>query len=241
LKGVRGRLSSVKRDIDDTGESLHDVSESALESKFKAKLIDQESLVSTRYQLAQIAGARATLDAREEELVALTEELDREVDSLRGLKGEDGSQRAVVTAEVARLRHEIDQAHLNVLRQRHERDALARADQAIAHAIARYDGLIAAIESAPLLRALRTRLTIAFVPYENLGNAQKGAAVYGCRLSVVWCPRIGTVGELLDGEVTARHPLFGSDMRGQMVELLLDDAGWATESVLHVGRRPLGI
>jgi len=64
----------------------------------------------------------------------------------------------------------------------------------------------------------------ALEPYENLDGVTNGTALYGCRLAMVGCHQVGTVIEVLPGEVTFKHPHRDSDVRGQMVELRMTDA-----------------
>ena len=51
--------------------------------------------------------------------------------------------------------------------------------------------------------------------------------------------RRGTVVEVLPGEVQFKHPHRDKMLRGQMVELKLEDRDSATDDVLFVGHRPL--
>jgi hypothetical protein len=82
-------------------------------------------------------------------------------------------------------------------------------------------------------------LTIAFVPYHTLDDIAAGDPVFGCAAQVVWCTPVGRVGATIEGEVTAKHPVYGSDLRGKFVRLELDSADRAQDSVLHVGRPPM--
>ena len=47
--------------------------------------------------------------------------------------------------------------------------------------------------------------------------------------------------EVLRGEITFKHPHRDQMLRGQMVELRMTDPDAATDDVMFVGSRPLGI
>lgn len=86
----------------------------------------------------------------------------------------------------------------------------------------------------------RERLERAFVPSRTLARAAPGAGVYACRLAMLFCRRIGSVLELLPGEVTFEHPYRRAHVRGRMVELALDEpAATLDHDVLFVGGAPL--
>jgi len=106
-------------------------------------------------------------------------------------------------------------------------------------ALARQDKLLATIKQTSYLRALDDHAQVAFVPYDNLGKLSKGDVLYGCKVGMIFCHKVGTVLEILPGEVQFKHPQRDKQLRGQMVELQLADAAAATDDVLFVGGRPL--
>jgi len=107
-------------------------------------------------------------------------------------------------------------------------------------ALDRQDAIIAGLQSSPYLRALADGAQVAFVPYANLSNVSKGTTLYACSLGMFWCHDVGKVVEVLPGEVTFKHPHKDQMLRGQMVELKLDN-GAAQEDVLFAGGKPLGL
>jgi hypothetical protein len=56
---------------------------------------------------------------------------------------------------------------------------------------------------------------------------------------MVICHKVGSVLEVLPGEVQFKHPHKDKMLRGQMVELKLDNSSAAEDDVLFVGGRPL--
>jgi hypothetical protein len=67
---------------------------------------------------------------------------------------------------------------------------------------------------------------------------KKGDPVYGCAFSLVWCKEVGTVVNVLEGEVAAKHPLLNRDMRGLMAEIKLTEERWGEELAFYVGSAP---
>jgi hypothetical protein len=58
-------------------------------------------------------------------------------------------------------------------------------------------------------------------------------------MTMIFCKKVGTVLDILPGEVQFKHPNKDKQLRGQMVELKLDSAESATDDVLFVGGRPM--
>jgi len=107
--------------------------------------------------------------------------------------------------------------------------------------IKRYDALIGQIQGSAYIQAMDSKVTVAFVPYENLDNIEDGMSIYACRWGLIWCREVGTVGPQLKGEVTDTHPQTGNSLRGVMIEMRLDDREAAEERALFVGKRPFWI
>ena len=96
---------------------------------------------------------------------------------------------------------------------------------------------------AAYLRAVEDHASVAFVPYGNLSKVDKGTDVYACKVGMVFCYHVGEVLEVLPGEVQFKHPHRDKMLRGQMVEMKLDedDEDAAAGDVLYVGGKPLFI
>jgi hypothetical protein len=56
---------------------------------------------------------------------------------------------------------------------------------------------------------------------------------------MVMCHRVGSVIEVLPGEITLRHPHRERQLRGRMIELSLDEPEAARDDVLFLGGAPL--
>ncbi len=101
--------------------------------------------------------------------------------------------------------------------------------------LARQRALLAEVEGRPLYRAMKAATDVAFIPYDQLPAVGPGAAVVACTWSIFACTRVGTVGEILPGEVVTEDP-WGQRARGQYAVLELHDPEAIREKVLRVRR-----
>ena len=131
-----------------------------------------------------------------------------------------------------KIKQEYEVSRLDTQRAIETRDTLRIA-------LEREDKLLASLKQSSYLRAMADHAQVAFVPYGNLHTVDKGTSLYGCKLGMVWCHEVGKILEILPGEVSFKHPHRDKMLRGQMVELQLDDTDSATDDVLFVGGRPL--
>jgi hypothetical protein len=141
--------------------------------------------------------------------------------------------------EVLTMKRDYDRSRLEAARARATKAALGKSLAHLDAAIARVDALVKTIDDSPYLRALDRHAAIAFVPYENVSAATPGAKVYACSANFMFCKKVGYVLEILEGEVTSRHPTQATDVRGVLVEMDLSDLHDAESVVLHLGRAPL--
>ena len=113
----------------------------------------------------------------------------------------------------------------------------ARGDRAlrtVAHnAAAAQRELLVELEAKPLYRAMTATTDIAFVPYTQLDKLTPGATILACTWSVFNCHDVGTVTEIVPGEVVTQDP-WGEIARGQYAVLSLDDKAAIRERVLRV-------
>lgn len=240
-----------------------DMSYEQLAEEYKANLIDRQAFVDGTYTLTQVDNARLTRESRKIQAAARREQLMREVAALESVLdepakdedgpdgGEDGGVAEFVelpldpttplTFEVLAMLREYRASSLEAAKLRAEHESVDERIAMLDASIARYEQMEAEIKRSPYLRAMEQKVAIAFVPYENLEDAQAGTKIYGCSLGLIWCRQVGSIAQVLEGEVTATHPLYNEQVRGQMVELQLDDPTWAEKKALFTGRAPLFI
>ncbi len=116
--------------------------------------------------------------------------------------------------------------------------ATARRDTAAAN-LAHRDQMIAVVKASPYLRAAAGGAVMAVAPYGHLDEVGVGTAVYACKLQMVWCRQVGTVTDVLRGDVTFDHPHRNRKLVGRMLELRLSDRAAERAEVLFVGGAPL--
>ncbi|MGE0402727.1 MAG: hypothetical protein AB7T06_38845 [Kofleriaceae bacterium] len=93
--------------------------------------------------------------------------------------------------------------------------------------------LLAELENRPLYRAMKKATDVAFVPYDQLSSVKPGASVVACAWAVFVCDKVGTIGELVPGEIATQDP-WGEIARGQYAVLHLVDPDAVRERVLRV-------
>jgi hypothetical protein len=214
---------------------------------FAARLITKEDAARASQQTADLAGANLGLDVKGVELDTNVSALGRDIESLSvadaTLRASQGGPRpdGAMSQEVLTMKHEFDRSKLEAARARSTRKSLEKTRAGLDAAITRYDGLLKSIKDSPYLRAVDKHVTIAFVPYDNIGSVRPGAKIYACRANFVFCRNIGRVADVLEGEVTGKHPTQSIEVRGVLVEMELDDLREAESPVLHFGSAPLFI
>jgi hypothetical protein len=93
--------------------------------------------------------------------------------------------------------------------------------------------LLHELESRPLYRATQQNTDVAFAPYDHLRRLAIGDEVYACAWSIFACHVVGTVTEIVSGEVITQDP-WGALARGQYVILDMRDRSALFERVLRV-------
>lgn len=191
-----------------------------------------QKVVESSTQLADAKLRNSQLETEKIEIEAKLAEIERTVVSTDKLLAEaPQSPNWEVQAEIEELRLTKDNAigQKAPLAQRQESLKLRKADQ---------EAVVKRLEAAPYLRAINSKVVLAFVPYQNLRNVKIGTKLYACSWGLVACSNVGKVTAVLDGEVTEQHPHDESIQRGVMVEIDVSSAA-AGESVLFAGSKPL--
>lgn len=192
----------------------------------------RDELMSEREQLkAELAGI--------ERILELNADFQKEFESAAKATTPGARSAQVYEALVARRAYgeSIIERERSVAR----KQVIGRRIERLDSSIARYDKLIHEIQSSAYIAATEKKVTVAFVPYENLDNVEAGMPIYACRWGLVMCREVGVVRTQLSGEVTDSHPQTGSSLRGVMVEIDLDDREAAGEKSLFVGKKPFWI
>jgi hypothetical protein len=144
--------------------------------------------------------------------------------------------RALDTPEMFSQRENLTRVRIEVLRYEAERRGRAAQMQADLESLARLDELITQLEARPVFRAAEGKQNVAFVTYKEMAGISPGSDVVRCEMwGIIGCKRVGTVSELLPGEVTMADP-WGTVGRGQYALLDLTDSSAAQSRSLRVRR-----
>ena len=231
--GYAGERSRIRK----SNRAFAKQSKAQMSQEYAARLIDRSEYLQGAFQLGQIATSNLSLAERQVEFETRAAEIDGEARALEAIlsqKQAEAGGNGSLSYEVLKVKQEYDQSRLDTQKAIESRAALKES-------LARYDAILTSIKRSPWLRAADHTADVAFVPYSNLDEVKVGSSVYACGLEMIFCYQVGTVHELLPGEVTFKHPFREKDLRGQMVELKLDadEKGAVAKSVLFVGGRPM--
>jgi len=221
----------TRKKIESSNAAYASESRRRMKREYAAGMIDRSDMLNGKFQLAQISGSNLSLAERQAEYETRAEELETEAGALEDLLNETGGEEAL-SFEVLQIKQEYQQSRLESLKAIEDREALQAA-------LIRQDEVLAGLRSSPYLRALADEAQVAFVPYDNMQNLSPGAELHSCKLEMIFCHRVGSVIEVLPGEVTFKHPHREKIVRGQLVELDLDEDAAAEKDVLFVGGSPL--
>lgn len=144
----------------------------------------------------------------------------------------DGAPGGPLLPEVATSVDRDMRVELELIKLHGERRALVAERAIAADALRRMDDLLAQLKNRPIYRAVQAQTEIAFVPYNQLKGVRAGSTVYACTAVVFACHPVGTVKEVVAGEVIAQDP-WSEVARGQYVVLDLVDHEAAQEKVLR--------
>jgi hypothetical protein len=223
--------SSTRAQIKKSNSAYATAQQRRMAEEWKAGLIDRDAMLNGKFQIAQISGSNLSLAERQAEYETRAQDLDSQTRSLEALLTDESAEGSL-SYDVLKIKQEFEQSRLETARAVQNRDMLKAA-------LTREDKLLDSLKKSGYLKAIADEAHVAFVPYANLNNVKKGEPVYGCWLTMVFCGKVGTVLEVLPGEVQFKHPTRDKMLRGQIVEMKLDDSEDVTDEVLFVGGRPL--
>lgn len=230
---LANQAASTRSRIKKANSAYATAAQRRMAEEWKAGLIDRDSMLNGKFQQAQISSSNLSLAERQAEYETRAADLESQTKSLEALLDEAGHDGGSMSYDVLRIKQEYEASRLETQRAIENRDMLKSS-------LIREDKLLNALKQSSYIKAMADGAQVAFVPYSNLKNVSKGAGVYGCALTMVFCRKVGTVIEVIPGEVQSKHPNRDKMLRGQMIELKLEGDS-ATDDVLFVGGRPLFI
>jgi hypothetical protein len=134
----------------------------------------------------------------------------------------------LLTRQEQMIRVELELVHIDS----EKRSKLAQRS-ALTERIAKIDELATELKSRPLFQAAEKSIDMAFVPYTQIDGVTRGATVYSCVWGLFMCRPVGTVSEVVPGEVILPDP-WGNPTRGQYAVLNLQDREAARAKTLRV-------
>ncbi len=204
---------------------------STMEKDYKLGLVNRDSMLAGKYQQAQISSANLSLAERQAEFDVRAAELAAQTQSLDALLS-DKSQSAALSYDVLKIARDYETSKLSLAREMGNRDRIKKALQ-------RQDQIIKGVTSSAYMRAVDDNATVALVPYSNLKNIEAGTSLYACRVAMLVCREVGTVKEILPGEITVKEPNRDSVVRGRMISMQMSEPEAAENEVLFAGGPPL--
>lgn len=167
-------------------------------------LENERSLHQVRTTMQQAASAQESLAGH---APAMPETLSREAEMVR------------IELEIARI----------------ESDARAKKfeKKLLDDKMAMLDDLDAQMKTRPAFRASERSMDVAFVPYTQMNGVFAGAVVHECVWGIFNCKAVGTVTELVPGEVILPDP-WGNQARGQFAVLSLSNHDSAKAKTLRI-------
>jgi hypothetical protein len=233
VRNMEYAYGSARAKVQASNQAYAAASAKTMQQEYKAGLIDRDEMLSGKFQVAQITTSNLGLAEREAEYGTRAAQLDQNAKALEGLLADKQGQ-GTLSYEVLKIKDDFEKSRLATARAQAQRDALKAA-------LGRENGILAVLHAAPELRAMADKADVAFIPYGNMSHVAKGTKLYACSMEMFWCHEVGTVKEVLPGEVQYKHPHREKMLRGQLVELDLaaDQMDSAREDVLFVGSKPL--
>jgi len=223
--------ASTRSKIRATNEEFSQSAASKMETDYNARLIDQNSMIAGKAQLAQISSANLSLAERQAEFDQRADELASQTASLDAILA-DKTATASLSYDVLKIARDYEASKLAVAREMGNRSRLQSS-------LARQDKIIEGLQQSAYLRAVSNNATVALVPYDNLKNIEKGTPLYACKLNMLICREVGKVLDILPGEVQVQHPTRENVLRGRMIEMQMSEPGAAQKEVLFAGGAPL--
>jgi len=198
-----------------------------------------QRVVEASTQLSDAKLRASQLSSERLELEGQLAEIERVVASDDKFLTEVGTTAdAPKTPEQWLMRREVEKIKLERENMAGRRVPIGQRVESLKLRIKDQDAVVGRLSQSPYLKAIENKVTLAFVPNQNLKNVKIGTPLYGCMWGLVWCRKVGTVKAVLDGEVQDVHPHDESIQRGLMLEVSVSDWG-ASETVLFAGGKPL--
>jgi hypothetical protein len=233
MAALAGAAYATRAKISSANEGYAAQLQSQTQKEADAGLIDRQHQMNANFQVAQISDAQLRLSQSAAQFQQQAADLKLQAEALDALLDPNNPKHKALSYDVLKMKHDYDLSKVAYEKAKETHDTLFQS-------IKRQDEVISSLESSTLYRAMKDKAVVAQVPYGNLDNAKAGTPVYACSVGMVWCHEVGKVQTVLPGEIQFKNPKRDTVIRGQLVELQMNENDAATDEVLFVGGEPLG-
>ncbi|HUQ06783.1 MAG TPA: hypothetical protein VM261_29975 [Kofleriaceae bacterium] len=231
VRELASGYASARDRVRRSNQAYAAASQKKMAEEYAAGLIDRGQMLSGKFQLAQITSSNLTLAERQAEYEDRATDLEAEAQALNAILDEKGGTSAL-SYDVLKIKQEYELSRLETQKAIESREALKSS-------LERQEKVVDGLKQSPYLRAVDGNANVAFVPYSNMDDVRAGAPLYGCALEMLFCRKVGKIVEVMQGEVSFKHPHREKVLRGRMIVVDLKDKSAAEDDVLFVGGRPL--
>jgi hypothetical protein len=231
VRELASGYASARDRVRRSNQAYAAASQKKMAEEYAAGLIDRGQMLSGKFQLAQITSSNLTLAERQAEYENRATDLEAEAQALDAILDQKGGTSAL-SYDVLKIKQEYELSRLETQKAIENREALKSS-------LERQEKVVDGLKQSPYLRAVDGNANVAFVPYSNMDDVRAGAPLYGCALEMLFCRKVGKIVEVMQGEVSFKHPHREKVLRGRMIVVDLKDKGAAEDEVLFVGGRPL--
>ncbi len=231
VRELASGYASARDRVRRSNQAYAAASQRKMAEEYAAGLIDRGQMLSGKFQLAQITSSNMTLAERQAEYESRAADLETEAQALDAILDEKGGTSAL-SYDVLKIKQEYELSRLETQKAIENREALKAS-------LERQEKVVEGLQQSPYLRAVDGNANVAFVPYSNMDDVKAGAPLYGCALEMLFCRKVGKIVEVMEGEVSFKHPHREKVLRGRMIVVDLKDKSAAEDDVLFVGGRPL--
>ena len=231
LRGIAGQYASAGAAVNGTNSAYASAERDRMQKEFAAGLIDRRAMMAGNFQGAQITTSSLGIAEKRVETEARADELAMQVSSLEAILA-DKDASGVLSYEILKIKQEYDNSRLEMNKAIANRDSLKSS-------LERQDEIVKGLSGSSYLKALKDNASVAFVPYGNMKGVTPGATLYGCKLGMIVCHKVGKVIQILPGEIQQKHPHRDKMLRGQLAEVQIEDGAAAQDDVLFVGGKPM--
>lgn len=95
------------------------------------------------------------------------------------------------------------------------------------------------MRKSPYILATKRLISVAFVPYTHLKHIKKGNPIYSCYFDMMICHQAGQVADIYKAEEYGKHPIFKSEIKGQLIRIAFNNKMDAQRKLLFLNSKPL--